>query len=142
LSAGHRAVGVRLHECLVSFLAETTGDELVPEGAQRRKQADFRAWMELLANALATGEPAAKLRSYLKKLAGKTWGDVNWLTHAKNAMRVDAEMGLKAVEHATDLGVPPNDSFRRGRPSRKQACSRGTRPSAGVRPPQGIRIVP
>jgi ribosomal protein L32 len=24
---------------------------------------------------------------------------VNWLTHAKNAVRMDAEIGLKAVEH-------------------------------------------
>jgi len=28
---------------------------------------------------------------------------VNWLTHAKNAIRMDAEIGLKMVEHL--LGV-------------------------------------
>jgi hypothetical protein len=94
-----QAVGVRLRECLVSFLGETTGDELVPEGTQRPKRADFRAWTELLANTLAAGESAAKLRSYLKKLAAETWEYVNWLTHAKNAGRMDAEIGLKAVEH-------------------------------------------
>jgi hypothetical protein len=98
-----QAVGVRLRECLVSFLAETTSDELVPDGAQRPKQADFRAWSELLANALAAGESAAKLRSYLKKIAVESWEYVNWLTHAKNAVRMDAEIGLKAVEHL--LGV-------------------------------------
>lgn len=48
-----QAVGVRLRECLASFLDETTGDELVPEGTQRPKQADFRAWTDLLANTLA-----------------------------------------------------------------------------------------
>jgi hypothetical protein len=39
------------------------------------------------------------VRSYLKKVAGETWDLVNWLTHAKNAGRLDAEMALKAVEH-------------------------------------------
>jgi hypothetical protein len=38
-----QAVGVRPRECLVSFLGETTGDELVPEGTPRPKHADFRA---------------------------------------------------------------------------------------------------
>jgi hypothetical protein len=83
---------VRLRECLVSFLGETTADELVPEGTQRPKQADSRAWTELLANAVAPAESAAKLRSYLKKLAVETCEYVTWLTHAKNAVRMDAEM--------------------------------------------------
>jgi hypothetical protein len=60
---------VRLCECLVSFLGETTSQELMPEGTPRPRRADFRAWIELLANA------------------------------AKNAVRMDAEIGLKAVEH-------------------------------------------
>jgi phage-related baseplate assembly protein len=98
-----QAVGVRLRECLVSFLAEATSDELLPEGTQRPRQADFRAWTELLANALAAGESAAKLRSYLKKTAVETWEYVNWLTHAKNAARMDAEIELKAAEHLLDM---------------------------------------
>jgi hypothetical protein len=89
----------RLRECLVSFLGETTTHELVPAGTQRPKSADFRAWTELLANTLTAGESAARLRSYLKKMAVETWEYVNWLTHAKNAVRMDAEIGLKAVEH-------------------------------------------
>ena len=52
---------------------------------------------------LASGQSAAALRSYLKKVAVETWAYVNWLTHAKNAIRMDAEIGLKAVEHL--LGV-------------------------------------
>jgi hypothetical protein len=88
---------------LVSFIGEAASDELVPAGAQQPKKADFKGWTELLANCLASGESAARLRSYLKKLAVETWEYVNWLTHAKNAVRVDAEIGLKVVEHL--LGV-------------------------------------
>jgi hypothetical protein len=39
------------------------------------------------------------MRSYLKSITDSTWTYVNWLTHAKNAVRLDAEIGLKMVEH-------------------------------------------
>ena len=35
----------------------------------------------------------------MKHIAIETWEYVNWLTHAKNAVRMDAEIGLKMVEH-------------------------------------------
>ena len=76
---------------------------MVPDGQEPPKQSDFKGWTELLANTLAGGEANAHLRSYLKKLSVETWAYVNWLTHAKNAIRMDAEIGLKIVEHL--LGV-------------------------------------
>lgn len=110
---------MRLRECLISFLGESTSDELVPAGKQRPKHADFRAWTELLANTLAAGASAAKLRSYLKKTAVETWEYVNWLTHAKNAVRMDAEIGLKVVEHL--LGMFTAARLRIGRMNRRCA---------------------
>jgi hypothetical protein len=94
-----QAVGVRLRECLVSFAGEVRRDDLVPDGQVAPKGADFKGWAELLAGYLAAGSSASKLRSYLKKLSVETWDYVAWLTHAKDAMRADAEIGLKAVEH-------------------------------------------
>lgn len=94
-----QAVGMHLRECLVSFVGETRSDGLVPEGTEPPKAADVVGWCELLADRLAAGNSAAKLRSYLKTLARETWQYVNWLTHAKSAIRIDAEIGLKAVEH-------------------------------------------
>lgn len=94
-----QAVGVRLRECLVSFIGEATHKAMVPGGTTVPKAADFKRWTELLADHLAPGPSAARLRSYLKKVSGETWDVVNWLTHAKNAVRLDAEMALKAVEH-------------------------------------------
>lgn len=108
---------MRLRECLVSFIEETASSELVPNGGVAPKDADFRAWTDLLANALATGESASKLRSYLKKMALETWDYVNWLTHAKNAIRMDAEIGLKAVEHL--LGIFTAARLRIGQTSRR-----------------------
>jgi hypothetical protein len=94
-----QGVGVRLRECLVSFVGETRSDDLVPMGQTAPKASDFKGWTGLLANGLAAGESSARLRSYPKKLSAETWDYVNWLTHAKNAIRLDAEIGLKASEH-------------------------------------------
>ena len=94
-----QAVGVRLRECLVSFISEATDEAMVPSGKTAPKAADFKSWTELLADHLVPGPSAARLRSYLKKVSGETWDLVDWLTHAKNAVRLDAEMALKAVEH-------------------------------------------
>ncbi|MGH3719581.1 MAG: hypothetical protein ACRDRI_12240 [Pseudonocardiaceae bacterium] len=68
---------MRLRECLVSFIGEATNNELVPAGTEPPKNADFRGWSELLADALAGGGSSAKLRSHLKKLAAETWEYVN-----------------------------------------------------------------
>ena len=48
-----QAVGVRLRECLVSFVGETTSAEMAPDGQEPPKQSDFKGWTELLANTLA-----------------------------------------------------------------------------------------
>jgi len=94
-----QAVGVRLRECLVSFAAEVSADDLVPAGTDAPKRADVVGWTNLLANELAAGAGAERLRSYLKKLTRETWDYVNWLTHAKNARNYDAEIGTAAVSH-------------------------------------------
>jgi hypothetical protein len=94
-----QAVGVRLRECLLSFVEETCSDEQVPNDATPPKRGDFKNWTDVLANVLAPGPSAAKLRSYLKTISVEVWAYVNWLTHAKNAVRMDAEIGLKIVEH-------------------------------------------
>jgi hypothetical protein len=60
----------------------------------------------VLADRLAAGESAARLRSYLKKPAIETWEYVNRLTHAKDAVRMDAEVGLKAVEQLLGTFTP------------------------------------
>lgn len=116
-----QSVGVRLRECLVSFVGETRDDGLVPEGQAAPKASDFKGWTDSLASALAAGESASRLRSYLKKMAVETWEYVNWLTHAKNAVRLDAEIGLKSVEHL--LGMFTAARLRSGASVRRcEAC--------------------
>jgi len=94
-----QAVGVRLRECLVSFVSDVASEDLVPDGVTAPKGADVVGWTGLLADELARGPSAERLRSYLKKMTRETWGYVNWLTHAKNAGSYDAEIGVAAVSH-------------------------------------------
>jgi hypothetical protein len=94
-----QAGGIQLRECLLSFVGEACNADLVPTGQAPPKGADFKAWTHLLANHLAPGAGASRLRFLLKKLALETWQYVNWLTHAENAVRMDAEIRLKGVEH-------------------------------------------
>ena len=46
-------MGMRLRECLISFVKEVSRIEYVPEGTETPKQADVPGWMELIANAVA-----------------------------------------------------------------------------------------
>lgn len=94
-----QAVGVRLREWLVSFASEVANQDLVPDGAETPKAANVVEWTDLLADRLAGGPGARRLRSYLKKMTKETWDYVNWLTHAKNADSYDAEIGTAAVSH-------------------------------------------
>lgn len=95
----YQAIGMRLRECLISFIGEIASRALVPEGAGAPKAADVKAWVNLLADHIAAGSSASKLRSYLKSMGEETWNYVNWLTHAKNAGHWDAEIGTAITSH-------------------------------------------
>jgi len=76
----------------------TQGSELAV-GDDLPKAGDFPAWNERIANAIASGEPAEYIRGYLKTSAERAWRLVNWLTHANNASRDDAELAVSATSH-------------------------------------------
>jgi ribosomal protein L32 len=94
-----QAVGVRLRECLVSYVAEIADDELVPENTEAPKGSDAVGWTNLLVKRLAPGSSSEQLRCYVKKLVRETWDYVNKLTHDKSAVSYDAEIGAAAVSH-------------------------------------------
>jgi hypothetical protein len=101
-------VGSRLRECVICFLGETSGGDLA-SAAERAHQAEVMDWADRQARTLAIGDPGRHLRSYLTKLSVTIWEYINWLMHAKNATRVDAEIGLKGVYNFLSVfggGVP------------------------------------
>ena len=93
-----QTVGLRCRECLVSLVKAIASPDMVPEGAERPKAADFIHWSELIANHVAKGASSEYVRAYLKHSAKTTWQLVAWLTHASSAVRYDARMALDATQ--------------------------------------------
>jgi hypothetical protein len=94
-----QAVAMRLREGLLALVRELVEDIEVLQGEERPKMADFPAWNELIANAVAPGSSLEHVRGYLKTTAERAWRLVNSLTHGSNATRADAELALSAVTH-------------------------------------------
>jgi hypothetical protein len=94
-----QAVGMRCRECLLALIREVIDGSDIGQGDNLPKAADFPAWNDRIANTLAPGSSAEHVRGYLKTTAERAWRLVNWLTHAANATRIDAELALNAVSH-------------------------------------------
>jgi hypothetical protein len=117
-----QAVGVRCRETLVSFVHAMGTPELLPDGEPPPKASDFIHWSEHIANAIAAGSSAARLRSYLKAQARATWDYVSWLTHAKNAVRSDGAIAVQMVAHFLQLFEEAIERTERGAPERCPSC--------------------
>jgi len=94
-----QAVGMRCRECLLALVRELISGSDIAEGEDLPKAADFPGWNERITNAVASGGSAEHVRGYLKSTGERAWRLVNWLTHAANATRNDAELALSATSH-------------------------------------------
>jgi hypothetical protein len=94
-----QSVGMRCRECLLTLIRELEDRNDIGAGGDRPKTADFPAWNERIANTVAPGASADYVRGYLKTTGERAWRLVNWLTHASNATRSDAELALSATSH-------------------------------------------
>lgn len=92
-----QAVGMRCRECLLGFVRAVADPRMVPEGTTPPKRADFVGWTEVIANAVAQGASAERVRHYLKTTSEATWALVNWLTHTRNATWLDGQMAVDAT---------------------------------------------
>jgi hypothetical protein len=117
-----QAVGVRLRECLIAFAHALADPAIVREGTEPPQAANFVAWAELLAYALAPGRDNAGIRKYLKAQANPTWQLVQQLTHSTNADRLEADFVHDAVRHLIGSYVLAEARKARGPSERCPAC--------------------
>lgn len=96
-----QAVGMRCRECLLTFVRELVATIDLPVSNDPPKAADFPAWTDLIANTIAPGPSFEYVRGYLKATGERAWRLVNWLTHASNATKNDAELAWDATSHVT-----------------------------------------
>ena len=90
---------MRCRECLLTLMRELTDGSDIAQGDDLPKSGDFPGWNERIANAIAPGSSEEHVRGYLKTTAERAWRLANWLTHAANATRDDAELTLSATSH-------------------------------------------
>jgi hypothetical protein len=117
-----QSVGVRCRETLVSFVHALGTKEIVPTGQEAPKKSDFIHWSERLADAVAPGDSNSELRGYLKAVAKLTWQYVGWLTHAKNAVRLDSDLAVEMVGHLLSVFEQAVERQERGGPDRCPSC--------------------
>jgi len=94
-----QAIGLQCREAMTSFTKEVIAAGLFSDIDSPPKKSDFVAWSDHIIGAKAAGGSAEYVRGYLKAICQKGWNLANWLTHAKNATRSDAELCLSATEH-------------------------------------------
>jgi len=117
-----QAVGMRCRECLLALVRELTQGSDLAEGDDLPKAGDFVAWNERIANAIAPGASVEYVRGYLKATAERAWRLVNWLTHANNATRDDAELALSATTNVVNNYASSVLKRRAGAPERCGRC--------------------
>jgi hypothetical protein len=114
-----QAVGMHCREALLTFVRELPLDELLVDGDERPKRADFKGWTALLANRL---DDRDRPRSYLKGVANEAWEFTNWLTHAQNAVRHDGFAAVSAALRVITTFAGAVIRWERGEPDRCPEC--------------------
>jgi hypothetical protein len=82
-----QAVGMLLRENLLTLMRALRGQVELSQDVKPPKGADFKEWSEVILNELCPGERNKEVRSFMKAMADKTWGLVNWVTHDRDASR-------------------------------------------------------
>lgn len=119
----YQAVGMRCREALISFIHNVADKSMVPPGEEVPKRSDFVHWSSLIAGQIAEGSSNERMRGYLKDLARNTWELVNWLTHAKNAVKVDATLAVEGTSHTLYAFGLALIRFEQGVPDRCPECA-------------------
>jgi hypothetical protein len=118
-----QAIGMRCRECLIELAQSIADVSMLQLGQEAPKRADFVHWSEIIAMAIAHGSSAEEIRGYMRMVAKSTWQLVNWLTHAKNAVRADAHIALDAAAHVLTIYGTVVLRHEHGAPDRCPSCS-------------------
>jgi hypothetical protein len=117
-----QAIGMRCREALLSMVRVAQKVIESPENWPKPKSADFRAWSELIADAVLSGSSHSERRGLLKSSANSAWKFTNWLTHAKEAQFNDAEAAFGSTELTMSLFTTAIIRHVRGVPDRCPSC--------------------
>lgn len=101
--ADYQAVGMRCREALLELVGVAQDAAVWTEEPPQR--ANFRAWTEIISNSLLAGATNKERRGALKGALESAWTFSNWLTHAKSATWIDADMAHSLIQHAIGMAT-------------------------------------
>jgi hypothetical protein len=101
--AGYQAVGMRCREVLLTLIGVAQDVTIWESPAVQR--ANFKGWSEIIANEMLAGDKNKERRRALKSAMEEAWVFANWLTHAKSAVWMDAELAKSMTSHAMGICV-------------------------------------
>jgi hypothetical protein len=117
-----QAIGMRCRESLLAMVRSMDNETIVPTGQTSPKTSDFIHRTELIAETIASGDSAARIRGYLKDMAKATWQLVSWLTHSTNAVRFDGYIAVEATQATLAAFGRAVLRYERGTPDRCPQC--------------------
>lgn len=118
-----QSIGVRCRDTLLDLAEAMAHPEMVPPGQEPPQRDNFLDWSELVANTLARGSSAERVRQYLKAIADRTWRLVAWVTHDQNATWADAQLVVDATQNVLAAFGAAVLRYESGAPERCPECS-------------------
>ncbi len=113
-----QAVGIRCREALLALIRDHAKAEWLAGPETPPKAADFEGWVELHAQAVASG----RMRSYLRDSGKRTWALAVWLQHYADATELDAEIVLEASAHFIRMFALAVRRYQQGSSQRCPSC--------------------
>lgn len=99
----YQAVGVRCRETLLAFIAAAQDTAIWTNTPPQR--ANFRAWTDIIFNDLLPSETNKERRGAIKQTLESAWTLTNWLTHAKSATWLDADLAHALTGLAVNMAM-------------------------------------
>lgn len=118
--ADYQAVGVRCRETLLVFIGAAQDAAFWTDTPPQR--ANFRAWMDIIFNGLLPSETNKERRGAIKQTLDSAWTFTNWLTHAKSATWLDADMAHALTQQAVNMAMTQIVRVLRGVPEECPEC--------------------
>jgi hypothetical protein len=116
----YQAIGVRCRETLLKLIGVTQDAAAWTDTPPQR--ANFRAWVDIIFNDLMPGEKNKERRSAIKQTLENAWTFNNWLTHAKSATWLDADMAHAMTQQAVNIATTQILRVLRGVPEECPSC--------------------
>lgn len=118
--ADYQAVGVRCRETLLALVSVTQDAAVWTDTPPQR--ANFRAWSDIIFNDLLPSDTNKERRGAIKQTLESAWTFTNWLTHAKSATWLDADMAHALTQQAVNMAMTQILRALRGFPEECPQC--------------------